>query len=203
MKKNILIIGAARCGKTTLARKLNQEYGYSVISIDDIVSGLAAYPELNIHHNGDTDITTKNLGPFLEKYFIELSEGSNFYGGIKFVIEGTHIDFEKLMPLLQSEKYKEKYEIIGLTINEETAEDLYNNMKKYDTEDDWTYWVKDDVLMADAKYIINKNKIFNEKFKEYGIRSYETSHDREQVLDKIISDLKETIDLDILNTKKH
>lgn len=76
-------------------------------------------------------------------------------------------------------------------------------MKKYDTEDDWTYWVKDDVLMADAKYIINKNKIFNEKFKEYGIRSYETSHDREQVLDKIISDLKETIDLDILNTKKH
>ena len=203
MKKNILIIGAARCGKTTLARKLNQEYGYSVISIDDIVSGLAAYPELNIHYDGETDITTKNLGPFLEKYFIELSEGANFYGGVKFVIEGTHIDFEKLMPLLQSDKYKKKYEIIGLTINEETAEDLYNNMKKYDTEDDWTYWVKDDVLMADAKYIINKNKIFNEKFKEYGIRSYETSHDREQVLDKIISDLKETIDLDILNTKKH
>lgn len=190
MKKNILIIGAARCGKTTLARKLNKEYGYSVISIDDIVSGLSAYPELIIHHDGDTDITTKNLGPFLEKYFVELSEGSNFYGGVKFVIEGTHIDFERLMPLLQSDKYKEKYEIIGLTINEETADDLYNNIKKYDTEDDWTYWVKDDDLIGDAKYIINKNKIFNEKFKEYNIKSYETSHDREQVLEKIILDLK-------------
>ena len=56
----ILIIGAARCGKTTLARKLNKKYGYSVISIDDIVSGLQAYPELNIHHDGETHITTKN-----------------------------------------------------------------------------------------------------------------------------------------------
>ena len=190
MEKNILIIGAARCGKTTLARKLNKKYGYSVISIDDIVSGLQAYPELNIHHDGETHITTKNLGPFLEKYFIELSEGSNFYGGVKFVIEGTHIDFEKLMPLLQSEKYKEKYEIIGLTINNETAEDLYNNMKKYDTEDDWTYWVKDEDLMGDARYIIEKNKIFNEKFHEYNIKSYDTSHNREDVLNKIVADLK-------------
>ena len=190
MKKNILIIGAARCGKTTLAKKLNKEYGYSVISIDDIVSGLQAYPELNIHHNGDTDITTKNLGPFLEKYFVELSEGSNFYGGIKFAIEGTHVDFERLMPLLQSEKYKEKYEIIGLTINEETPEDLYNNMKKYDTEDDWTYWVEDNKLKEDAKYIISKNKIFNENYKKYNIKSYDTSYDREKVLDKIILDLK-------------
>lgn len=190
MKKNILIIGAARCGKTTLAKKLNKEYGYSVISIDDIVSGLQAYPELNIHHNGDTDITTKNLGPFLEKYFVELSEGSNFYGGIKVAIEGTHVDFERLMPLLQSEKYKEKYEIIGLTINEETPEDLYNNMKKYDTEDDWTYWVEDNKLKEYAKYIISKNKIFNENYKKYNIKSYDTSYDRKKVLDKIILDLK-------------
>lgn len=190
MKKNILIIGAARCGKTTLARKLNKEYGYSVISIDDIVSGLSSYPELNIHHDGDDNLTTKNLGPFLEKYFIELGEGPNFYGGVKYVIEGTHIDFERLMPLLQNEKYQEKYEIIGLTINEETPEDLYSNMKKNDTEDDWTYWVNDEDLIEDAKYIINKNKEFNEKFKKYNIKSYETSYERERVFDQIILDLK-------------
>ncbi len=193
MKKNILIIGAARCGKTTLAKKLNKKYGYSVISIDDIVSGLQAYPELNIHHDGESDITTRNLGPFLEKYLIELSEGSNFYGGVKFVIEGTHIDFEKLMPLLQNDKYKEKYEIIGLTINNETAEDLYNNMKKFDTEDDWTYWVKDEDLIGDAKYIVEKNKEFKKKFHEYNIKTYETSDNREKVLDKIVADLEKVI----------
>lgn len=198
MEKNILIIGAARCGKTTLARKTSKKYGYSIISIDDIVSALQAYPELNIHHDGESEVTAKNLGPFLEKYFIELSEGPNFYNGVKFVIEGTHIDFERLMPLLQSDKYKEKYEIIGLTINNETAEDLYNNMKEYDTEDDWTYWVKDEDLMGDAKYIVEKNKEFNKKFQEYNIKSYDTSYDRENVFNTIIEDLEE-----IQQTKKH
>ena len=186
MNKNILIIGAARSGKTTLAKLFSRKMGYNLISIDDIVSGFETYSELNIHHDGDTDITTKNLGPFLEKYFIELSEGSNFYGGIKFVIEGTHIDFEKLMPLLQSEKYREKYEIIGLTFNDLSEQELYDCIKKYDTEDDWTYWCDDEELRGNVRYFIARNKYFNEKFKEYNISSYDTSNDREGVLNNIL-----------------
>ena len=111
MYKNILIIGAARSGKTTLAKKIAKEKGYSLISVDDIVSGLEVYPELQIHHDGDAVDTAKRLAPFLIKYLTELSEGSTFYDGIKSVIEGTHIDFEQLMPFLQSNNYKEKYEI--------------------------------------------------------------------------------------------
>lgn len=65
MYKNILIIGAARSGKTTLAKKLAKEKGYSLISIDDIVSGFEAYPELEIHHDGDVNDTAKRLAPFL------------------------------------------------------------------------------------------------------------------------------------------
>jgi hypothetical protein len=71
------------------------------------------------------------LAPFLIRYFTEISEGNTFYDEIKYVIEGTHIDFEILMPFLQNEKYKEKYEIIGLTYNDISSDDLYNNMKKY------------------------------------------------------------------------
>ena len=37
MDKNILIIGAPRCGKSTLAKKLNKEKKLSIISIDDII----------------------------------------------------------------------------------------------------------------------------------------------------------------------
>ena len=120
MDKNILIIGPARSGKTTLAKMIAKEKGYSLISIDDIVSGFEAYPNLEIHHDGNDDNTSKNLAPFLIKYFTELSEGSTFYDGIKYVIEGTHIDFEQIMPFLQSEKYQEKYDVIGLTINDIT-----------------------------------------------------------------------------------
>ena len=187
MYKNILILGAARSGKTSLAKKLVKDKGYSLISIDDIVSGLEAYPELEIHHDGDAIDTAKRLAPFLIKYLTELSEGSTFYGGIKSVIEGTHFDFEQIMPFLQSDKYKEKYEIIGLTYNDITEEEMYNNIKKYDTEDDWTYWCSDEELKGDVKYFIKKNKFFNDKFKEYNIKSYDTSHDREKVLSEIVS----------------
>lgn len=187
MEKNILIIGAARSGKTTLAKKFVKEKGYSLISIDDIVSGFEAFPELQIHHDGDAVDNAKRLAPFLIKYLTELSEGSTFYGGIKFVIEGTHIDFEQLMPFLQSDKYKEKYEIIGLTFNDITERQLYDYIKKYDTEDDWTYWCDDEELKGNVRYFIDRNRFFNKKFREYGIESYDTSYDRKKVLEKILS----------------
>ena len=187
MEKNILIIGAARSGKTTLAKMIAKKRGYSIISIDDIVSGFEAYPELCIHHDGDSNDTAKRLVPFLIRFLTELSEGKAFYDGIKTIVEGTHIDFEGLMPFLQSDKYKEKYQIIGLTYNDITEQQLYDYIKKYDTEDDWTYWCSDEELRGNVRYFIDRNRFFNDKFKEYEIESYDTSYDREKVLDEILS----------------
>lgn len=190
MYKNILIICAARSGKTTLAKKLAKEKGYNLISIDDIVSGFEAYPELEIHHDGDANDTAKRLAPFLIRYFTEISEGNTFYDGIKYVIEGTHIDFEILMPFLQNEKYKEKYEIIGLTYNDIIEDEMYKNIKEYDTEDDWTYWCKDEELRGNVNYFLDRNKFFNDKFKEYNIKTYDTSFDRKKVLKKVMDSLE-------------
>lgn len=189
MYKNIIVLGAARSGKTTLAKRIAKEKEYSLISIDDIVSGFEAYPELQIHHDGDAVDTAKRLAPFLIKYFTELSEGSTFYDGIKSVIEGTHFDFEQLMPFLQSDKYKEKYQVIGLTFNDITEQQLYNYIKKYDTEDDWTYWCDDEELKGNVRYFIDRNKYFNEMFKKYEIPAFDTSFDRDKVLSEIIYNL--------------
>ena len=190
MYKNILIIGPARSGKTTLAKKLVKEKGYNLVSIDNLVSGFEAFPQLNIRHDDNDIVTASNLAPFLINFFSEISEGNTFYDGIKYVIEGTHIDFEILMPFLQSEKYREKYEIIGLTYNEITEQEMYESIKKYDTEDDWTYWCEDKELRGNIKYFLDRNIFFNNKFKEYNIKTYDTSFDREKVLKKIISSLK-------------
>lgn len=185
MNKNILIIGAARSGKTTLAKKLAKEKGYSLISIDDIVSGFEAFPSLSIHHDGDAVDTAKRLAPFLMRFFTEISEGNTFYDGIKTVIEGTHIDFETLIPFLRSDKLKDKYEIIGLTFNDLTEEDLFNLMKKHDTEDDWTYWCDDEELKGNAGYFVRRNKYFNEMFDKYNINKFDTSKDRNSVYEEI------------------
>lgn len=186
MEKNILIIGAARSGKTTLAKKFVKEKGCSLVSIDNIVSGFESYPEVGIHHDGNDVEVSAKLAPFLIKYFVELSEGNAFYDGIKSVIEGTHIDFEQLIPFLQSKDYKEKYEVIGLTYNHISEDDLYNAIKKYDTEDDWTFWCDDEELRGNVRYFLERNKWFNDMFKKYNITTYDTSYDREEILSEIV-----------------
>ena len=50
--KNIIILGAARAGKSTLAQMLHKDYNYSIVSIDAFVSALQdAFPELGITHS--------------------------------------------------------------------------------------------------------------------------------------------------------
>ena len=64
--KNIIIAGPSRAGKSTLARKINEELGYFVISIDKLVATFQeAYPQLNIKLNWNREKTTDNIAPFL------------------------------------------------------------------------------------------------------------------------------------------
>lgn len=97
---------------------------------------------------------------------------------------------ERNMPFLQSDKYREKYEIIGLTYNDVTEQQLYDDIKKYDTEEDWTYGYDDEELKGNVRYFINRNKYFNEEFKKYGIKTFDTSLNREKVLNHIIDHLE-------------
>jgi shikimate kinase len=187
MYKNILIIGAARTGKTTLSRRINKEFGYSVINLDNIVSGLKeAFPELGIKHDYDDLVTSKRIAPFLIQYLKELVDGPNFYNDTKFVIEGVQFDFDMVMPSID----KEKYLIIGLTYNNIDKETLYNNIKKYDTEDDWTYYISDEDLKKDVNLFIDRNKYYNNEFIKYNIKTYDVSNSRTNTIDKIIEDLK-------------
>lgn len=188
MNKNILIIGAARSGKTTLSRKISKEYGYSIISLDDIICAFESIPSCGIKHDADDVEVSKNFSGFLKSYLKELSEGPNFYNGSRFVIEGTHIDFESVIPYIYN-NLKDKYEIIGLTYDYLNEEKMYKNIKKYDTEDDWTYYNTDEELKGNIRYFIKRNKFFHNEFLKYDIKTYDVSFDRESALISVCEDL--------------
>ncbi|HAV90535.1 MAG TPA: hypothetical protein DCW44_04600 [Eubacterium sp.] len=64
--KNIIIVGPSRSGKSTLAKRINEELGFFVLSTDKLVAIFEnAYPNLDIRLNWDRDKTTENLAPFL------------------------------------------------------------------------------------------------------------------------------------------
>ncbi|MHC1716722.1 MAG: hypothetical protein AB9915_02465 [Candidatus Dojkabacteria bacterium] len=190
MKKNILIIGPSRSGKTTLSRKLNKELGYSIINLDDIILSFEeAFPNLGIRHDyNDTKISTK-FAPFLTKYLNELSGGINFYNGYHYVVEGVYIDFEKVLSNIDYDKYL----VIGLTYNHITSKKLFENIKNNDTKDDWTYHCGDEELKGNVDYFIENNKYFNDKFKEYNIKTYDVSDNREAIFEKIIKDIQKSL----------
>jgi len=201
--KNIIIAGAGRAGKSTLARKIKEELNYFVINNDRLVAAFGeAYPQLDIQiGNGYESI--KNIAPFLG-HFLGMfcsPDGRGLFpytqGALKenhFVLEGWAFDFEQILPILKLygiEGLKENFILIGLLLNKKTADELAGDMRKYDTQHDWTYGYDDDNdLKRHAEEVIAYSQTASNYLQKYGFTLYDTSTEREQVLDKIVEDIR-------------
>ena len=203
--KNIIIAGPSRAGKSTLAKKLNEEMNYFVVGVDKLVATFGReYPTLDIRLNWDREKTTDNIAPFLGHFLGIFSTDHSFEDeqnlrapvikGNKFVLEGGYFNFDKIMPILKIygiEELKDSFLFIGLVQNNKTVDDFINDFKKYDTEDDWTYGFNEDELREYVSHdLIPFNREWNDILMKYGFTIYDTSTEREQVFDKIIEDIK-------------
>ena len=203
--KNIIIAGPGRAGKTTLAKKINEELNYFVISLDKLMTAFGkAYPQLDIRIAWNYEKATANIAPFLGHYLGMLSSGHGFADdlnlrkhaveGNRFVLEGGHFDFERITSILKmygTEELKEKFILIGLVQNRKTADEFFGDLRKYDTEDEWTYGLDDNELRElISRDFIPSNKFMTDYLTKYGFTVYDTSSEREQVLNQIIEDIK-------------
>ena len=201
--KNIIIAGPSRAGKSTLAKKINEELNYFVISLDKLVATFqGAYPQLNIRLNWNREKTTDNIAPFLGHYLGVFSSADGrgllpyshcAVKGNRFVLEGGYFNFEKILPILKTygiEELKDNFLLIGLVQNKKTVDEFVSDFKKYDTEDDWTYSFNDDDLREVSEDAISFSQSMSDHLVKYGFTIYDTSKEREQVLDKIVEDIK-------------
>lgn len=202
--KNIIIVGPSRSGKSTLAKRINEELGFFVLSTDKLVAIFEnAYPNLDIRLNWDRDKTTENLAPFLGHFLgmFSADDGKGLldysHGTVKenrFVLEGAYYDFEKVENILKLygiENIKDKFHLIGLVQREKSADDFYSDFKKFDTEDDWTYSLSDDGLKNVSEEAVSYNEEMYEKLTEYGFDIYDTSKERDKVFAEILERVKE------------
>ncbi len=202
--KNIIIAGPSRAGKTTLAKRLSEELGFFVISLDKLVATFeGAYPQLDIRLNWDREKTTENLAPFLGHFLGAFSSDTgSAYGlnlpahavkGNRFVLEGGYFNFDKITPILKMygiDELKDRFILIGLVQNKKTADEFFNDFRKYDTEDDWTYALNDENLRGVGEEAVTFSRTMTDHLVKHGFTIYDTSTKREQVFDNIIDDIK-------------
>jgi len=201
---NILIAGVGRNGKTTLARKINEELGYFVINLDKLMTAFGkAYPQLDIRIAWDYEKATANIAPFLGHYLGMLSSCHGYaddlnlrthaVNGNRFVLEGGHFNFEEISSILKKygiDELRNNFILIGLVQNKKTPDEYFDDLRKYDTEDDWTYSFDDEELRKFSKMSVAWNREMTDYLIEYGFTIYDTSTKREQVFEQIVEDIK-------------
>ena len=177
--KNIILMGTSRAGKTSLAIELSKKLGYNFISIDSLVYAFGeVYPELGINHSNRDGTSVKNLSKFLWAYIKNLA----YFENANYVFEGTYFDVEDI------NKLKNDF-IVILLVHGLNAQKIFENIKNYDTEKDWTEKKSDQELLEYCNNLERMDK-FYEAYCFDNILIYKTGKNRKKVFQKIIKKIE-------------
>lgn len=191
MKKNIIIIGSSRSGKTSLALQICRGYEYNLINLDSVVSGIEnGLPELNITRRLTGKDDTKKLMSFLNAYLHSLNSYNNLQRSINYVIEGSYIDLKNLKNL------QKKYIVIVLVEKYKTAKEYYDKMLRYDKSYDWTAQIRKSELYDYAKNLKKDNDRIIRYCSKNGIIYYDTSKKRDIVFKEVMAIIESKINID-------
>ncbi len=190
MKKNILLYGSSRSGKTTLSKLLNKKFNYNVIALDSFVSAFSrAIPQLDINHNRADGVVVNNLKPFLWEYINTINKSNNKKRDIFYCVEGAYYDINDLY------SNKDNFIIVILAENLDSPKQYFDKMRKFDKEYDWTYKLSDEDLMNYANNLYKDNNRIIQFCKNNNMKYYDTSKNREDVFNQILQDLEYEINL--------
>lgn len=175
--KSIILAGTARSGKTTLARRLQKETGFSLISGDALMCTFEAiYPQLGISHEGKWDDVCKKWEDFIFVYLKHLTT----YEHIPFIFDTFHLMPEQIARLGMHEKYTVAFlGYPGLTAAQKMAD-----IRQYKTEHyDWTAERTDEELTKDVAEFVERSKWLQQECTRLSLNFIDTSNNFQQNLD--------------------
>ncbi len=190
MKKHIIIAGETRAGKSTISQHISKTYGYQHISMDSIIAGIEnAFPEAGIN-------SCANIPPLNNLYhisgkiapFIRAMMDSGEYDELDY---GMVLDIYQLLPQ-DYVKYIDNSicDIFYFVMADVTPEERFNLIKKYDTPKDYHFYMADDEIMRDCISIVEISKLLKEQCLQFGLPCFETSRNRNDVIDEFIKSIR-------------
>ena len=124
MYKNMLIVGANKSGKTTLANLIGEKYDCNIINLDNIIQAFEeTFPK------DDSDNYAEFESNFLINYINKILDKKSFYSGRKVILEGNVPYLERIITNVDTEKLA----IIGLTYNNIELDKFVRDIKDYAT----------------------------------------------------------------------
>ncbi len=187
--KDILIFGVPRVGKTTLSKLLIEELrDYHIFSIDAIRNAFGdIFPELEINDKGG-----KNNEIILPNYVSRLlywqhDELRNKQG---YIIEGCQVLPDKVKEVFDLENSI----VIYLGHGTLCLEDIWKNIRKYDTPEEYSYKRDDETMLKQCREYYEIEKMNIAKCKKYGFIYVDTSTNRKEVLRKLVNQIKSIVE---------
>ena len=145
----ILITGASHTGKTLLAQRLVEKYGYSCCSIDLLNMGLIRSGNTALTPEDDEELEVY-LWPILREMIKTAVEN-----GQNLIVEGCYIPFRWEEDF--SEEYRKEIRYYCLVMSENYIKSHFSDIKKYadviERRIDDSWCTVDSVLEENARYL--------------------------------------------------
>lgn len=176
--KNIFIAGVAKSGKSTVAKALIQDRKYNHIPMDYFASSLKHnFPETKITSNVVIDReSSKNLSKLLSRV-IQIMNGTDE----KFILDSAHILPQDISEYLD----REKWDIYFLGYPTVTAEEKLTIIRKYESENDWTYKRTDEEMLIILQKLIDLSIEIRSECERLGITFIDTGKDLNLVIEEL------------------
>ena len=197
MKRNVIVAGVPRAGKSTLSRMLAR-HGFTHVSMDSIIAGFErVFPETGIVTYAESSsleilITiSAKIAPFIEAMMDSGEYGEYGRGAVYDVYQLLPCDYVKHIRPKARETENDSYDvkIVFLGSSDVTPDERFIIQNKFDTENDYTFYKTDDELREGAIYIVEQSALIKSQCEQFGLPYYDTSYGRFETFDKIVDEL--------------
>lgn len=181
--KSFIIAGASRSGKTTLARRLHEQTGLSLISADALICTFEwVFPDLKIAQAEHFDVTSTNFAKFLVPYIDHMVKFQN----MPFIVDIYHLTPEQVI----AHDLQKRYHVVFMGYPRITAAEKLQMIRQYKIGHyDWTDEHDDAYMLGSAAKMIAHSQKIEQAAQAAGLEFVDTGTDFEAQLDKTLKKL--------------